>query len=81
MTYGTTTYQERSVIIIIFSVPPWGLPADRQAGTEHLELTARNRVTKTVTEILKNIDDDRLTDTRRQTDTSMHHWLVGLVEN
>ena len=36
MTYGTTTYQERS---IFFSVPPWGLPSGSgalQAGSEAL---------------------------------------------
>ena len=31
MTYGTTTYQERSVLSVFFSVPPWGLPAGSEA--------------------------------------------------
>ena len=32
MTYGTTTYQERSVILSSFSsVPPWCLPASSEA--------------------------------------------------
>ena len=47
MTYGATTYQDRSVIFFLsVSVPPWGLPAGSEtlpagfgalpAGTEAL---------------------------------------------
>ena len=47
---------------------------DRALETDCQEQSDKDR------EILRHIDDDSLTNTRRQTDTSMHHWLLGLVE-